>query len=173
MYKGKVPPVLDDLGFKAGSWHLLIEGGFQDLHKSVLKTCSLQVLKLLEEAVNTGYGAALIIDSSNVDALLGLGDAHLAAGKLLARIGNLALGNAHWKQSTETFMRAVKFLAAGKRAFISSSISGLHNRCHVVCHLHPRILLLWCKLKSLLSNHQIVKNFCLSTLEPILYRFVR
>lgn len=73
----------------------------------------LQVLKLLEEAVNAGFSAALTIDSTNVESLLGLGDAHMAAGKLLARSGNLAIANTHWKQSSEAFMKASNFLAAG------------------------------------------------------------
>ncbi|KAG0609091.1 hypothetical protein M758_8G156700 [Ceratodon purpureus] len=71
-----------------------------------------QVLKLLEEAVNAGFSAALTIDSTNVESLLGLGDAHMAAGKLLANSGNLAMANTHWKQSSASFMRASKFLAA-------------------------------------------------------------
>jgi len=73
----------------------------------------LQILKLLEEAVNAGFAAALTIDSTSVEGLLGLGDAHLAAGKLLANSGNVATANIHWKQSSEAFMKASKFLAAG------------------------------------------------------------
>ena len=59
----------------------------------------LQALKLLEEAVTAGYSGALTIDSTSVESLLGLADAHLAAGKLLAR--------------SEAFMKASKFLEAG------------------------------------------------------------
>lgn len=73
----------------------------------------LQILKLYEEAVNSGFAAALTVDSTNVEALLGLGDAHTAAGKLLAQSGNMALAKIHWKQSSEAFMKASKFLAAG------------------------------------------------------------
>ena len=63
--------------------------------------------------MNAGFAAALTIDSTSVEGLLGLGDAHLAAGKLLAHSGNLATANIHWKQSSEAFMKASKFLAAG------------------------------------------------------------
>ena len=73
----------------------------------------LQVLKLLEEAVNAGFSAALNIDSTSVESLLGLGDAHIAAGKLLARSGNLAIANTHWKRSSEAFLKASKLLAEG------------------------------------------------------------
>ena len=73
----------------------------------------LQALKLLEEAVTAGYSGALTIDSTSVESLLGLADAHLAAGKLLARAGVLAIANTHWKQSSEAFMKASKFLEAG------------------------------------------------------------
>jgi hypothetical protein len=62
-----------------------------------------QVLKLLEEAVNDGFGAALKINSSNIEALLGLGDAHLAAGKLLHESGNPANAMLHWVQSASSF----------------------------------------------------------------------
>jgi hypothetical protein len=72
-----------------------------------------QVLKLLEEAVNDGFGAALKINSSNIEALLGLGDAHLAAGKLLHESGNPANAMLHWVQSSDAFLQAVKLLSAG------------------------------------------------------------
>lgn len=63
--------------------------------------------------MNAGFLAALTVDSTNVESLLGLGDAHMAAGKLLAGSGNLAIANTHWKQSSEAFMKASKFLEAG------------------------------------------------------------
>ncbi|KAH8953821.1 hypothetical protein BDL97_08G047000 [Sphagnum fallax] len=71
-----------------------------------------EVLKLLEEAVNDGFGAALKINSSNIEALLGLGDAHLAAGKLLHESGNPANAMLHWVQSSDAFLQAVKLLSA-------------------------------------------------------------
>jgi len=71
-----------------------------------------QSLKQLGEAVNAGFAVALTIDSTSVEGLLGLGDAHLAAGKLLAHSGVLATANIHWKQSSDAFMKASKFLAA-------------------------------------------------------------
>jgi hypothetical protein len=88
---------------------------------------TLQALKLLEEAVNAGFSAALNIDSTSVESLLGLGDAHMAAGKLLARSGNLATANTHWRQSTEAFMKASKHLAAGTSycPFMSLALASL------------------------------------------------
>lgn len=84
-----------------------------DISKVLLVSCVLQSLKQLGEAVNAGFAVALTIDSTSVEGLLGLGDAHLAAGKLLAHSGVLATANIHWKQSSDAFMKASKFLAAG------------------------------------------------------------
>lgn len=84
-----------------------------DFLKLLIVPRVLQILKLLQEAVNAGFAAALTIDLTSVEGLLGLGDAHLAAGKLLAQSGNLATANIHWKQSSEAFMKASKFLEAG------------------------------------------------------------
>lgn len=89
----------------------------------------LQTLKLLEEAVNTGFAAALTIDSTSVEALLGSGDAHMAAGKLLASSGNLAIASTHWNKSLEVFTKASKLLAAGNSysPYMSVTLGSLHQ----------------------------------------------
>lgn len=63
--------------------------------------------------MNDGFGAALKINASNIEALLGLGDAHLAAGKLLHESGNPANAMLHWVQSSDAFLQVVKLLSAG------------------------------------------------------------
>ena len=81
--------------------------------------------------MTAGFSAALNIDSTNVESLLGLGDAHLAAGKLLARAGNSAIASSHWKQSSEAFMKASKFLAAG-----TTTSYGPHVPMNLIRALH-------------------------------------
>ncbi|KAL3701214.1 hypothetical protein R1sor_019236 [Riccia sorocarpa] len=78
-----------------------------------------QLLDLLRISCDEGYAAALKVDSKNPAALLGLGDAHLSAGKLVAERGQLQ-AQGHYGQSVQAFQQAFDLLKAGKwfRGFV-------------------------------------------------------
>ncbi|CAM6097465.1 unnamed protein product [Calypogeia fissa] len=69
-----------------------------------------QVLEYLKVAVEDGFGEVLKIDSRNVSALLGLGDAHLAAAKLLASSGGETNARKHLEESVKSYALAVRLL---------------------------------------------------------------
>lgn len=72
------------------------------------------MLELLKAAVQDGFGAVLKIDSKNVSALLGLGDAHLAAAKLLISSGAETTARKHSEESVKSYALAVKLLKEGE-----------------------------------------------------------
>jgi hypothetical protein len=65
-------------------------------------------------AVEDGFGAVLKIDSRNVSALTGLGDAHLAAAKVLANGAGEVNARKHLQQSVNSYSHAVTILKAGE-----------------------------------------------------------
>ncbi|KAG6544746.1 hypothetical protein Mapa_013772 [Marchantia paleacea] len=69
-----------------------------------------RVFELLRIACDDGYGAALKIDSTNTAALLGLGEAHLSAGKLLIGQGSYPQARKFLSESVRTFERAFELI---------------------------------------------------------------
>ncbi|KAL2650453.1 hypothetical protein R1flu_018581 [Riccia fluitans] len=64
-----------------------------------------QLLELLRVSRDEGYAAVLKIDSKHSAALLGLGDAHLTAGKLLVEQGLQLQAQKHLEESIQAFQR--------------------------------------------------------------------
>ncbi|BBM99047.1 hypothetical protein MPTK1_1g18270 [Marchantia polymorpha subsp. ruderalis] len=67
-------------------------------------------LDLLQAACNDGYGAVLKIDSSNIAALLGLGEAYLSAGKILIGQGLFPRARESLSESVRNFERAFELM---------------------------------------------------------------
>lgn len=82
-------------------------------------------LDLLQAACNDGYGAVLKIDSSNIAALLGLGEAYLSAGKILIGQGLFPRARESLSESVRNFERAFELMKEGELNFIF--VLGYHS----------------------------------------------
>lgn len=69
-----------------------------------------QVLNLLEKSINEGYGAALQIDATNLDALMGLGEVCLTAAKHSLRSGEKERAKESSLKSLQWYTKAVNLL---------------------------------------------------------------
>ncbi|XP_057856123.2 uncharacterized protein LOC131065578 isoform X1 [Cryptomeria japonica] len=71
-----------------------------------------QVLNLLEKASNEGYGIALEIDATNLDALIGLGEVCSASRKHFLQLGDTQKAEEHSVKSLHWYLRALNLLEA-------------------------------------------------------------
>lgn len=69
-----------------------------------------QVLNLLEKSIKEGYGAALQIDATNLDALMGLGEVCLTAAKHSLRSGEEERAKESSLKSLQWYTKAVNLL---------------------------------------------------------------
>jgi len=68
------------------------------------------VLNLLEKSIKEGYGAALQIDATNLDALMGLGEVCLTAAKHSLRSGEEERAKESSLKSLQWYTKAVNLL---------------------------------------------------------------
>ncbi|KAH9318919.1 hypothetical protein KI387_020688, partial [Taxus chinensis] len=69
-----------------------------------------EVLRLLEKAMNEGYGAALEIDATNLDALIGLGEVCSTSRKHFLHLGDTEKAKEYSMKSLHWYTRALHLL---------------------------------------------------------------
>ena len=72
-----------------------------------------QALQLLGEALESGFLAVLQVDASHVEARLGEGDVHLAAGKQLRAMGDGCGAEREWRLSRGAYENALTRIRSG------------------------------------------------------------
>ena len=72
------------------------------------------MLALQKSALDEGYDRALQIDSQHLEAMLGAADARLAAGKLLAAMGDDETAQHLWERSTAMYLQSMPQMQAGE-----------------------------------------------------------
>lgn len=73
----------------------------------------MQSLELLATAVDEGFGIALRIDASCLDAIIGKAEAHLAAGKYVRSVDMGSIAEDHFTKSLDAYGSALQILKAG------------------------------------------------------------
>ena len=78
-----------------------------------------QVLNLLGKASNEGYGIALDIDATNLDALIGLGEVCSSSRKHFLQLGDRQKAEEYSVKCLHWYLRALNLLKGGQLAFLS------------------------------------------------------